>query len=107
MNHQFAGLLIIFLMAACARNPNNETHTPNDITGRYYLPALADSTDSAYLRGELIYSLDNRPTPQSHASTIVETSNGLVAAFFGGTHEGNPDVGIRVSRSEERRVGNE
>lgn len=32
--------------------------------------------------------------PACHASTIVETSRGLVAAWFGGTHEKHPDVGI-------------
>lgn len=32
--------------------------------------------------------------PQCHASTIVETPRGLVAAWFGGTKEKNPDVGI-------------
>ena len=32
--------------------------------------------------------------PQCHASTLVETSRGLVAAWFGGTREKDPDVGI-------------
>lgn len=36
--------------------------------------------------------------PQCHASTIEETPSGLVAAWFGGTHEKNKDVGIWVSR---------
>jgi predicted neuraminidase len=36
----------------------------------------------------------------AHASTIVETRDGLVAAWFAGTGEGSPDVGIWVSRRE-------
>ncbi|HVS13524.1 MAG TPA: sialidase family protein [Thermoanaerobaculia bacterium] len=35
------------------------------------------------------------PFAECHASTLVETSEGaLVAAWFGGTEEGHPDVGI-------------
>lgn len=41
----------------------------------------------------------NAPYPQSHASTIVETTAGTIAAaWFGGTHERNPDVGIWFAR---------
>jgi alpha-L-rhamnosidase len=36
--------------------------------------------------------------PESHAATIAETPAGLVTAWFGGTKERNPDVGIWVSR---------
>lgn len=43
------------------------------------------------------------PTPQCHASTIAETPGGMVAAWFGGTHERNPDVGIWLARQEEGR----
>ena len=39
------------------------------------------------------------PTPQSHASTLVETRDGsLLAAWFGGEHEGAADVGIWLAR---------
>ncbi|MBQ8674064.1 MAG: family 78 glycoside hydrolase catalytic domain [Bacteroides sp.] len=38
------------------------------------------------------------PFPESHAATIVETKKGLVAAWFGGTKEKNPDCCIWVSR---------
>ncbi len=64
----------------------------------YKIPPLAKPGDNGYLKSELIYSLDNKPTPQCHASTIAETSSGLVAAWFGGTREKHPDVGIWVSR---------
>ncbi len=39
--------------------------------------------------------------PESHASTVAETSHGIVAAWFGGTKERNPDCCIWVSRKTE------
>ena len=55
--------------------------------------------DPAILLEEFIY--ESGPYPSVHASTIVETSSGeLVAAWFGGTRERHPDVGIWVSRKE-------
>jgi predicted neuraminidase len=48
---------------------------------------------------EFIY--ENAPFPQCHASTIAESQGGLVAAWFGGTHEKSPDVGIWASRQED------
>ena len=44
------------------------------------------------------FIFDKAPFPSSHASTIIETREGLVAAWFGGTRERDPDVGIWVSR---------
>ncbi|NIG55344.1 family 78 glycoside hydrolase catalytic domain [Chitinophaga sp. Cy-1792] len=35
--------------------------------------------------------------PESHAATIAETDDGLIAAWFGGTKEGNKDVCIWTS----------
>ena len=43
---------------------------------------------------------DEAPFPECHASTIVQTGDVLVAAWFGGTHERHEDVGIWVSRNE-------
>ncbi|MEM7698676.1 MAG: exo-alpha-sialidase [Verrucomicrobiota bacterium] len=37
------------------------------------------------------------PTKECHASTLAETTRGLVAAWFGGTKERNPDVEIWTS----------
>ena len=41
---------------------------------------------------------ETAPYPSCHASTIEEIPSGLVAAWFGGKHEKNPDVGIWVSQ---------
>lgn len=50
------------------------------------------------IKQEFVYN--EAPFPSCHASTIAETPNGLVAAWFGGKHEKNPDVEIYVSRKE-------
>lgn len=41
--------------------------------------------------------------PQCHASTIEATKNGLVCAWFGGTHEKNDDVAIWVARYDGKK----
>lgn len=67
------------------------------------LPDVIASVTPSFVAAELIYPLDNRPTPQCHASTIVETPEGLVAAWFGGTHEGHSDVGIWLARHDGQK----
>lgn len=60
------------------------------------LAAPAAAQDGVVL-AEFIF--DDAPHPECHASTIAETASGaLVAAWFGGTAERNPDVGIWFSR---------
>ncbi len=58
-----------------------------------------------YIKGEFIYAIENRLTPQCHASTIAETGTGLIAAWFGGTEEKAPDVGIWVSKQIDGNWG--
>lgn len=54
------------------------------------------ASGEAVRKTEFIY--ESAPFPSCHASTIESTPTGLVAAWFGGTHEKHPDVGIWVSR---------
>ena len=51
---------------------------------------------SGIVLSEFIF--EKAPFAQCHASTIAETQHGLVAAWFGGTEESRPDVGIWLSR---------
>jgi len=54
---------------------------------------------SGILVDEFIYT--EASYPSCHAATLAETPEGLVAAWFGGTHERHPDVGIWVSHFTE------
>ena len=62
-----------------------------------------DAQLSKWQKGVVVdeFIFDAAPFPESHAATIAETPKGLIAAWFGGTKERNPDVEIWVSR----RVG--
>src|SRR5512134_1028765 len=64
-------------------------------------PRREPAVENAILRSGFIF--EAAPFPSAHASTIVETPGGLVAAWFGGTAERNPDVGIWVSRRDGRQ----
>lgn len=62
------------------------------------------STDAQPFKGsecivssEFIYQAEDVPFPSCHASTVISTGKGLMAAWFGGTAEKNPDVGIWIS----------
>jgi predicted neuraminidase len=58
--------------------------------------AAAQAPAGAIVQSEFLF--ETAPFPSVHASTIAETSSGMIAAWFAGTREGAPDVGIWVSR---------
>ncbi len=58
----------------------------------------ADPPQSPITGSEFI--LNNPPHPSCHASTLVESREGLLVAWFGGSDEGSPDVDIWLSRNE-------
>ena len=77
------GLALVALLAASAHLATQAAHR-------------------ALVRSEFIY--EHGPYPSVHASTIEETTSGqLLAAWFGGTEEGDPDVSIWVSRYVDGR----
>ncbi len=84
----------VVLVALLTQAGEVQVTTSRDAT----LPDVAKAGEGGYVKGELIFALNDKPTPQCHASTIVETSQGSVSAWFGGQHEKNADVGIWVSR---------
>ena len=64
------------------------------------LPLPGRAGNAAVLRSEFVF--ERAPFRQCHASTIAETAPGrLAVAWFGGTREGNPDVGIWLARWED------
>ncbi len=72
------------------------------IVGLIFLSLLSYTGVNAqakWKKGILVdeFIFEKAPFPQSHASTIAETPAGLVAAWFGGTKEGNKDVCIWTS----------
>lgn len=50
------------------------------------------------IKSEFIWETGDISAPSCHASTIVQTGDGLLAAWFGGSEEGSKDVGIWISR---------
>lgn len=88
-----AAAVVAILLVRCAVSGQRDAR-------KLELPDVAKPGQRGYVAGELVYPLDDKPTSQCHASTIAETPSGLVAAWFGGKHERNPDVGIWLSRLE-------
>ncbi|MCG6189325.1 sialidase family protein [Maribellus maritimus] len=76
-------IAVIFTFFSCKKTP-----APEDVKAEV-------------LTAEFIY--ETAPFPQCHASTIVETEDGFLASWFGGTREKNPDVCIYTSALTDGR----
>src|SRR5215469_12366609 len=63
-----------------------------------FISSVGQTSENAVMKSEFIF--ETAPFPSCHASTIAETKSGLVAAWFGGTAERNPDVCIYAARNE-------
>lgn len=83
-------------------NTTGEVHLPNGKkeligSGKYHFSVDIPTRNAAILRDEFLY--EKASFPECHGATIVELKNGdLVASFFGGTKERNPDCCIWVCR---------
>ncbi|WEK17695.1 MAG: exo-alpha-sialidase [Candidatus Pedobacter colombiensis] len=66
------------------------------MTGGLILKAQSQKWRSGIITDEFLY--EKAAFPSCHSATIAETPTGLVAAYFGGTKERDPDVEIYISR---------
>lgn len=57
--------------------------------------------EQSIVSSEFIYDAGDVPFPSCHASTIIQNGNSMMAAWFGGTAERDPDVGIWISSFEK------
>ena len=71
--------------------------TTNQVgSGTYHFSVDIPTASPAITKDEFLY--EQASFPQCHSASIVETKKGdLVATYFGGKHERNPDVCIWVS----------
>jgi predicted neuraminidase len=73
------------------------------VASAFLFLAFAANTASAAERTGIVrkeFIFENASFLSCHASTIAESRQGLVAAWFGGTGEGKSDVGIWSARQE-------
>jgi len=68
-----------------------------------FLVAGAQAAAPGVVKAEFVFQ--KAPFARCHASTIAETADGLVAAWFAGKGEGHPSVGIWLSRHDGKAWG--
>ena len=67
----------------------------------FFLVLFTAQLSTAQMTSQFIFDSGTTPTKSCHASTLAETPDGLIAAWFGGTGEGNKDVVIWTSLYRE------
>lgn len=65
------------------------------LLGFLSLSSEKEKLDVKIISSGFIY--ETAPFPECHASTLLETPEGIMAAWFGGTYEKHPDVSIYTS----------
>lgn len=86
-------------------NTTAEVHLPDGTvkkvgSGKYHFECKIPTSHPAIVEDNFLY--ETTSFPQCHAGTILELPNGdLLASYFGGTRERNPDVCIWVSRKSK------
>ncbi len=68
-----------------------------------WIALIANIALAFQARGTAQFLFQDAPFAQCHASTIVEGTDGLVAAWFGGEHEKHPSVGIWLARLSDSK----
>ena len=90
-------------------NTTAEVHLPGGKveqigSGRYQYSVDIVTREAAITKDEFLY--EQSGFPECHSGTIVETPKGdLVASYFGGTKERNPDCSIWISRKPKGAKG--
>src|SRR5262249_12674137 len=92
----FFSIAVLLLLAPRGFAQTEPDETPTPPATMPERPGLIPQPSDAVISSEFIFR--KAPFPSCHAATIVETKTGLLAAWFGGTRERAPDVGIWVSR---------
>lgn len=83
------GACLLVCCSSCSSMEHDNSKDTDSSTAKTYWK-------EGVIKEEFLY--DTAPFPSCHSATIAETPAGMVAAFFGGTKERNPDVEIYVSR---------
>ena len=94
-------VLLGMLMTQAASSFSQQNGAADNLTSAQALAAAEvgsslEKWQSGVVKQEFLY--DKAPFPSCHSATLAETPFGLVASFFGGTKERNPDVEIYISR---------